>query len=137
MGIWRLGRLVTEASVLCLVLVAGSAFAWEFSMEGEFNWKNRLVQQLGSRGFFGKYDLDNSSTPGNFASVNGWVGGKLEDLVSSSGAAEQRMEVNALPELRINPAMRLRGEVPDRTIRRPRSLSLCEFNESWCSSRDL
>ena len=79
-------------------------------MEGEVVWKNRFVRQLGSRGFFGKYDLDNSSTPGNFASVNGWAGGKLKDLVSSSGAADQRMEVNALPELRINPAMRLRGE---------------------------
>lgn len=101
---------VLAVLALCLSVVGGSAFAWEFSLEGEFNWKNRFVQQMGSRGFFGKYDLDNSSTPGNFASVNGWVGGKLEDLVSSSGAAEQRMEVNALPELRINPAMRLRGE---------------------------
>jgi hypothetical protein len=103
-------RLLVIASTFCFSLGGGFAFAWEFSMEGEFNWKNRFVQQLGSRGFFGRYDLDNSSTPGNFASVNGWVGGKLEDLSSSSGAAEQRMEVNALPELRINPAMRLRGE---------------------------
>jgi len=103
-------RLLVIASVLCISVLGGSAFAWEFSMEGEFVWKNRFVQQLGSRGFFGAYDLDNSSTGGNFASVNGWAGGKLEDLSSSSGAAEQRMEVNALPELRINPAMRLRGE---------------------------
>ncbi|MCL4539481.1 MAG: hypothetical protein M1378_07770, partial [Bacteroidetes bacterium] len=110
MNIWKAVRPVVAALSLCVSLGVGSAFAWEFSLEGEYVWKNRFVQQLGSRGFFGKYDLDNSSTPGNFASVNGWAGGKLEDLVSSSGAAEQRMEVNALPELRINPAMRLRGE---------------------------
>ena len=110
MWVWKSVRLLVAASALCLSFAAGSVFAWEFSLEGEFNWKNRFVQQLGSRGFFGKFDLDNSSTPGNFASVNGWAGGKLEDLSSSSGAAEQRMEVNALPELRINPAMRLRGE---------------------------
>ena len=110
MGIWKFVQVLAGASALCLSLVGSSVFAWEFSMEGEYNWKNRFVQQLGSRGFFGEYDLDNSSTRGNFASVNGWAGGKLEDLMSSSGAAEQRMEVNALPELRINPAMRLRGE---------------------------
>jgi hypothetical protein len=102
-------RFLAVACALCC-LVGGSAFAWEFSMEGEFVWKNRFVQQLGSNGFFGKYDQDNSSTGGNFASVNGWAGGKLDDLSSSAGVAEQRMEVNAVPELRINPAMRLRGE---------------------------
>ena len=79
--------------------LSGTALAWEFSMEGELVWKNRFVEQLGSRGFFGRYDLDNSSTPGNFASVNGWASGKLEDLSSSSGAADQRMEMNVLPEI--------------------------------------
>lgn len=73
MGVRESGRLLAAASALCLSLVAGSAFAWEFSLEGEFNWKNRFVQQLGSRGFFGRYDQDNSSTTGNFASVNGWA----------------------------------------------------------------
>ena len=79
-------------------------------MEGEVVWKNRFVGQLGSNGFFGKYDLDNSSTGGNFASVNGWVSGKLNDLSSSSSAADQVMETNILTELRINPALRVRGE---------------------------
>ncbi len=106
----ELVRILAFGAALVMCLVATPSFAWEFSLEGEYNWKNRFVQQLGSRGFFGKYDLDNSSTPGDFASVNTWVGGKLEDLVSSSGAAEQRMEVNALPQVRINPAMRFRGE---------------------------
>jgi len=78
-------------------------------MDGEVLWKNRFVGQLGDRGFFGKYDQDSSSTPGNYASVNGWASGKLNDLSSSTGAADQVMEMNALPELRINPAMRLRG----------------------------
>ncbi|MGC8720854.1 MAG: hypothetical protein ACP5TY_12710, partial [Thermodesulforhabdaceae bacterium] len=69
-----------------------------------------MVQQLGPRGFFGMYDKDNSSTPGNYASVNGWAGGKLEGLSSTSGAAEQRMETNILPQLKLNEAVRLRGE---------------------------
>jgi hypothetical protein len=79
-------------------------------MEGEYIWRNRLVQQLGPRGFFGRYDLDNSSTPGDFASMNGWAGGKLEGMSSSSGAGEQRMETNIVTELRLNGAVRLRGE---------------------------
>ncbi len=110
MGKRQLIYILLIGAALNVCLMVTQSFAWEFSLEGELNWKNRYVQQLGSKGFFGKYDLDNSSTPGDFASVNGWVGGKLEDLVSSSGAAEQRMEVNALPEFRINPAIRLRGE---------------------------
>jgi hypothetical protein len=106
----ELVRILVLGAALVMCLVATPSFAWEFSLEGEYVWKSRFVQQLGSRGFFGRYDLDNSSTPGDFASANGWVGGKLEDLSSSSGAAEQRMEVNALPQVRINPAMRFRGE---------------------------
>ena len=96
--------------LLCLSFMAGSSSAWEFSMEGEFVWKGRFVGQLGSRGFFGMYDLDNSSTPGNYASVNGWVSGKLHDLSSSSGGADQVIETNILPQLKLNEAMRLRGE---------------------------
>ena len=89
-------RLLMVTFVLSVFFGASSSPAWEFSMEGEVLWKNRFVGQLGSRGFFGKYDLDNSSTPGNFASVNGWASGKLNDLSSSSGAADQVMETNVL-----------------------------------------
>ena len=106
----RFARLSVVATLLSLSLMLGSSLAWEFSMEGEVVWKNRFVGQLGSNGFFGKYDLDNSSTGGNFASVNGWVSGKLNDLSSSSSAADQVMETNILTELRINPALRMRGE---------------------------
>lgn len=106
----RFVRLLMTSLVLSLSLAAGSSSAWEFSMEGEFVWKGRFVGQLGSRGFFGKYDLDGSSTGGDYASANGWAGGKLNDLTSSSSAEDQVMETNVLPELRINQAIRLRGE---------------------------
>ena len=106
----RVVGLLVSAIMLSLSFMVGLSSAWEFSMEGEFIWKNRFVSQLGSRGFFGKYDLDNISAPGNYASVNGWVGAKMNDLSSSSSAADQVMETNVLPELKINEAMRLRGE---------------------------
>lgn len=110
MGVGKSVCIFAAALALCLSLVAGSGFAWEFSMKGEYIWRDWQVSQLGPRGFFGRYDLDNSSTGGNFASANGWVGFTLGDLTSSTGATEQNMEVNALPELKINPAMRFRGE---------------------------
>lgn len=94
--------------LLCSLLIActfsSPGLAWEFSMEGELVWKNRFVSQLGSRGFFGKYDLDNSSLPGNYASVNGWAGAKMNDLSSSSGAVDQVMETNVLTQLKLNEA---------------------------------
>jgi hypothetical protein len=106
----RFVRVLVSTVLLCLSFMAGSSSAWEFAMEGELLWKLRSVGQLGSRGFFGRYDLNNSSIPGTYASVNGWVSGKLNDLSSSSGGADQVMEANILPELRLNEAMRLRGE---------------------------
>ena len=41
-------RLLVAASALLLSLVGGSASAWEFSLEGEFNWKNRFVSPTGN-----------------------------------------------------------------------------------------
>jgi hypothetical protein len=78
-------------------------------MDGVLIWRIRAVSQLGPRGFFGKYDLDNSSTMGDYASANAWAGAKLNDLSSSSGVSEQNMETKIRPELKINEAMRLRG----------------------------
>ncbi|MEJ2718559.1 MAG: hypothetical protein P8182_15720, partial [Deltaproteobacteria bacterium] len=100
-----------------LALVCALAFwmvpdlcrGWEFSLQAEFIWRNWVVSQFGPKGFFGRYDIDSSSTGGNFASCNSWVGSTLHDLSSSSGASEQNMETNIQPELKINEAMRLRG----------------------------
>ena len=44
--------------------LSGSQNAWFYGYYG----------QLGSRGFFGDYDVDASSTGGLFASLNGWMG---------------------------------------------------------------
>jgi hypothetical protein len=107
---FNIARLLVAGFLVTLFPWETPSSAWEFTMEGEVLLKNRFVGQLGSAGFFGPYDLDNSSTRGDFASVNGWASGKLNDLSSSSSAADQVMETNILTDLRINPAMRLRGE---------------------------
>jgi hypothetical protein len=80
MRVLKLFQILIDASALCLSLAAGSVFAWIFSMEGEYILRDWQVSQFGLRGFFGRYDLDNSSTGGNFASreipiqLNRWGG---------------------------------------------------------------
>ena len=50
-----------------------SALAFEFSMDGQFNWEYDMRGQTGSNGFFGPYDEDAGSganyTPGTVTSV--------------------------------------------------------------------
>ena len=46
----------------------------------ENTWFYGYYGQLGSRGFFGDYDVDASSTGGLFASLNGWVGNPLQQV---------------------------------------------------------
>ena len=79
------------------------ARAWEFKLEQEYRWHLRLINQLGSRGFFGEYDIDRSSsangtTGGDYASFNGWTGQVLNDLVSGSGGVQQPMWMNFTPK---------------------------------------
>ncbi len=59
----------TESKPLTLDL-SGSQNAWFYGYYG----------QLGSRGFFGDYDVDASSTGGLFASLNGWVGNPQQQV---------------------------------------------------------
>ncbi len=105
----RLAKYSVLILMLALCVMPDSCCGWEFSVEAEFVWRNWVVSQFGPQGFFGGYDVDNSSAGGNYASCNSWVGSTLHDLSSSSGASEQNMETNIQPELRINQAMRLRG----------------------------
>ncbi len=80
------------------------ARAWEFKLEQEFRWHIRMINQLGSRGFFGEYDIDRSSTAppgttgGDYASFNGWTGQVISDLVSGSGGSQQPMWMNFTPK---------------------------------------
>jgi len=96
--------------MLTVLFLGERVSAWEFSLEGALTWENLMLSQLGTDGFFGRYNTDNSSTGGNFASANGWLGGKLNDLTSGSNAARQPMATDVIPEIKINPAVTLRGK---------------------------
>lgn len=122
--VWFLGI------ALCVALMlAGPAAAWEFTMDGTYTWEYDYRGQFGSAGFFGPYDVDNGAllaggftTPGDppgaasftpaagfYAPVNGWFGNLPGNFVSGSDASWQVMYMNTNMDLRVNPALRIRG----------------------------
>ncbi len=53
---------------LSIVLLAGPASAWEFTMDGVYTWHYEVRGQMGSSGFFGQYDV--AQSPGAAAAGN-------------------------------------------------------------------
>jgi hypothetical protein len=89
---------------LSVVLLAGPASAWEFSMDGVFTWQYEYRGQSGTQGFFGQYDAAQSpaapsgaalNVEGAFAPYNFYTGGyHLGQVRTAAGAT------NGLPESR-------------------------------------
>jgi hypothetical protein len=94
------------------------AQAWEFNMRGDFTSTYEYYSQTGSDGFFGQANIDNSAgtagplglKPGDFASLNGWVGHRARDLVSGNDSSQQYPVLELYPQIRINPAIRFRAK---------------------------
>jgi hypothetical protein len=99
--------------VICMALMfSGVASAWEFTMDGAYTWEYDYRTQTGKHGFFGPYDVDRGTTAagqGAAAPLNGWVGQQMRDLVSGSDGAFNVMYMTTNMDLRINPALRIRG----------------------------
>ena len=110
---------------LILCLMAPAANAWEFSMDGTFTWNYEVRGQMGTNGFFGTYDVDAGSNGGlgvgYFAPVNFWTGLRMtdgqvtppganaQDTVSGSDAGYNSMYMSTNMQIRMNPAVRIRG----------------------------
>ena len=109
---------------LILCLMAPAANAWEFSMDGTFTWNYEVRGQMGTNGFFGTYDYDAGAaaigTFGAFAPVNFWTGLRMtdgqiqpaasaQDTVSGSDAGYNSMYMSTNMQIRMNPAVRIRG----------------------------
>jgi hypothetical protein len=124
---------------LSIVLLAGPASAWEFSMDGVYTWQYEIRGQQGSQGFFGVYDAAQSGAadaigtyaPYNFytggyhqarvTSANVWTvypaayGGQAsslaggEAIVSGSDANWNIMYMSTNMQVRLNQAVRIRG----------------------------
>jgi hypothetical protein len=109
-------RMVLLAGLLIVGLCA-TAQAWEFHMSGNFQWTYEYHAQGGANGFFGPQNQANAALAGlgNWQAANFWVGARLMDgtqygLVTGldSSINYQRMVLN--PEIRVNPAIRIRGQ---------------------------
>ena len=109
-------RMVLLAGLLIAALCA-PAYAWEFAMTGNFQWTYEYHAQGGTNGFFGPQNQANVALAalGNWQATNFWVGsrtmgGTQYGLVTGldSSINYQRMVLH--PEIRVNPAIRIRGE---------------------------
>ncbi len=98
---------------IVFVLPAPSFAQLSFDFAGAENrWLYSYYGQLGSRGFFGTYDVDaGAGTGGSLAPLNGWVGNLSEDvgeLVAGSDAAGSSLGLAVQPSLG-NEWVRLKG----------------------------
>jgi len=92
------------------LMLAGPAWAWEVSFDGTFTWEYDVRGQLGSKGFFGPYNIDSGTTTlGRAASLNGWVGQQMGDMVAGTDGSMNIQYMQTNMELRITPAIRVRG----------------------------
>lgn len=106
-------ELVAFMCLMLFALLASRADAWEFSMSGKFTWEFYQLSQMGSNGFFGSYDQDNSTVAGtvNLAARNGWLGHEItgDDLASGSDAAANYIYSTIYPKVKVNEALSLEG----------------------------
>jgi len=102
--------------VLLIAAVTAPALAWEFSMTGEMEWRYRYFARQGSGDLFGSTStslatggLPDQGALGLAGPVSNTV---LVQGFSAKGADAQTNETRVwlFPEIRINPAVRLRGE---------------------------
>ena len=100
--------------VLLIAAVTAPALAWEFAMTGEMEWRYRYFARQGSADLFGSVSLYpagvvDQQALGLAGPVNNAV---LVQGFSAKQADAQTNETRVwlYPEIRVNPAVRMRGE---------------------------
>ncbi len=89
---------------------ATPASAWEFQMSGSMTWLYEYYTQRGSQGFFGPYNVD-AGVGTSIANLNYWWNGARlsQNIVTGSDASKAYYYVVIEPEVKINPAVKLKG----------------------------
>jgi len=89
---------------------ATTAYAWEFQMSGSMYWLYEYYTQRGSQGFFGPYNVD-AGVGTATANLNYWWNGARlsQNIVTGSDASKAYFYVVLEPEVKINPAVKLKG----------------------------
>jgi hypothetical protein len=106
--------------VLLIAAVTAPALAWEFAMTGEMEWRYRYFARQGSGDLFGSTSLSaaTSTVDQQALGLAGPVGtgaGPMAVIVQGFSAKQADAQTNEtrvwlFPEIRINPAVRMRGE---------------------------
>jgi hypothetical protein len=109
-----LGLLFVCVLFVSLFIPVGSTHAWTFSFDfsqGQNQFGYVQYGQIGRNGFFGLYDVDNSSTPGAYANLNSWLGNTEQavgQLASGSNASISQYSITVDPGIG-NEWIKLRG----------------------------
>lgn len=101
--------------LLSLTLTPVQVRAWEYAMEGAFTNTYEYYLGQGKNGFFGTFDVDRSVAAGglaagDYATLNGWVGRQVRDLVSGSDATRNYPLLELYPDIKVNQAVRFRAK---------------------------
>ncbi len=102
--------LIAIALLMGISMSVAPASAWEFKMDGSYVWQYEYRSELGNSQFFGPQDVD-LGVLGASTSMNGWLGGQgsPDIMTAGSDASWQFMYMINNMEIRINPALRVRG----------------------------
>ncbi|MEW6115191.1 MAG: hypothetical protein AB1664_23880, partial [Thermodesulfobacteriota bacterium] len=109
--------------VVCLwvgiVALSSHGHAWEFRLEGTFNYNYEYYMQQGDKGFFGPFNIDRSIgvgglVAGDYSNLNGWAGRQIgrsaNDFASGSDAVKAYQNLELWPEFEITRAIRFRAK---------------------------
>lgn len=101
--------------VLLIAAVTAPALAWEFAMTGEMEWRYRYFARQGSGDLFGSTSLSSVTGLQDQAALG--LAGPVANTVLVQGFSAKQADAQTndtrvwlFPEIRINPAIRMRGE---------------------------
>ena len=101
------------------VLSVTCGHAWEFRLNGSFNYVYEYYGGQGDQGLFGRFNRDRSVgvgglAPGDYAALNGWVGRQIgrqgNDFASGSDAVKHCQNLELWPEVDITKAVRFKAK---------------------------
>jgi len=101
--------------VLLIAAVTAPALAWEFAMTGEMEWRYRYFARQGSADLFGQVSLNGATGLPDQQALG--LAGPVANTVLVQGFSAKQADAQTndtrvwlFPEIRINPAIRMRGE---------------------------
>ncbi|MEW6351056.1 MAG: hypothetical protein AB1646_18520 [Thermodesulfobacteriota bacterium] len=97
------------AMMVIVAVVASPAPAYEFNLTATYYWNYYAEHQMGNKGFFGTYDVDNGGMVAANQNFWGGINRLSAGVFSGANAIRQTQYMDFSPEFRINQAVRVRG----------------------------